>query len=270
MTDHWQRLGRLLIERRVELGYPRRLTWARETLRLSNDRILSDLERARRTNYDPATLAQVERMYQWAPGSIRAVLAGGEPTPVANPEATPGSTYRPLFEDDLIVDEWCNRMDELLWWELQYARNHRLTRAEARGRLTTLWSDGLREAAEALPDSEELALSAAGGGNEAAREQAISSSATGSGKTESIVERLRAQVGDMSVAEVEVVLDQTLDLEEALRSILAARESDKERPGVLYEAARTVGRQGSAGHRRDEQDRAGEPPADDTDDMEPR
>lgn len=98
----------------------------------------------------------------------------------------------------------------------------------------------------------------------------ITTLAPGSGKTESIVERLRAQIGDMSVAEVEVVLDQTLDLEQALRSILASRESPEEEPRVLYEAARTVGRQGSAGQRRDEQDRAGEPPANNPNDMEPR
>lgn len=83
MTDDaWKRLGELLVARRVDLGHPRRLTWARDVLGLSNDRIQSDLENGRRSNYDNATLAQVEQQYQWAPGSIRAVLGGGDPTPI--------------------------------------------------------------------------------------------------------------------------------------------------------------------------------------------
>lgn len=77
----WQRLGELLVARRTELGHPKRLPFAKHH-GLTHDRTLSDLENARRTRlegFDPATLAQVEQIYQWAPGSIRKVLAGGDP-----------------------------------------------------------------------------------------------------------------------------------------------------------------------------------------------
>lgn len=41
-------------------------------------RTVFDLERARRTNYEPATLAFVESLYQLVPGCIAEYLAGGE------------------------------------------------------------------------------------------------------------------------------------------------------------------------------------------------
>lgn len=83
--DPWVRLGRLLVDRRVELGHPKRLSWTRDVLGLTHDRTQSDLENARRSNYDTATLAQVEQQYRWAPGSIRDVLAGGDPSPFNGP-----------------------------------------------------------------------------------------------------------------------------------------------------------------------------------------
>lgn len=78
----WERLGALLVARRVELGHTKRLTWARDVLGLTHDRTQSDLENARRTNYDAATLAQVEQQYMWSFGSIQRVLAGGNPEPL--------------------------------------------------------------------------------------------------------------------------------------------------------------------------------------------
>lgn len=79
MND-WERLGRLLVARRVELGYKRRAAFARAH-NLSHTRTIDDMENARRTNYERGTLAEVEQLYGWEPGSIESVLAGGEPKP---------------------------------------------------------------------------------------------------------------------------------------------------------------------------------------------
>lgn len=103
MTDPmgWQRLSRLLVERRLELGYAKRAPFARAN-GLSHDRVLFDLENARRDNYDPATLALVEQIYRWRRGSIEAVREGGDPTPVddSNAEPLPAFGVSPLDVHD--------------------------------------------------------------------------------------------------------------------------------------------------------------------------
>lgn len=86
MTTGWERLGLLLLRRRVHLGYPNRSAFARDK-GLKNDRTLSDLEKAKRTNFGDNTLAHMEVVYEWAPGSIERVLAGGEPTPIEETRA---------------------------------------------------------------------------------------------------------------------------------------------------------------------------------------
>ncbi len=100
----WARLADRLISRSAELRYggKRRAAFARDH-GLSHTRTIDDLENARRTNYEDATLADVERIYRWKPGSIKAVLAGGEPTPI--PDASGGADGGPA---DLIT-EWEKR-----------------------------------------------------------------------------------------------------------------------------------------------------------------
>lgn len=82
----WQRLADLLIARRVELNdaWRNRQQFCRDTG--AEYRIVHDVENAKRANYSGSTLALIERAYRWQPGSIRAVLEGGDPTPV-NPTA---------------------------------------------------------------------------------------------------------------------------------------------------------------------------------------
>jgi hypothetical protein len=79
----WERLARLLIDRRGELNpaYKSRRKFAAETG--LNDRLIADLENARRADYKAATLRAVEVAYRWAPGSIARVVGdNGEPTPI--------------------------------------------------------------------------------------------------------------------------------------------------------------------------------------------
>jgi hypothetical protein len=44
--------------------------------------VIFDIERAKRTNFREPVLAAIEAAYQWAPGSIAAVLAGRRPEPL--------------------------------------------------------------------------------------------------------------------------------------------------------------------------------------------
>lgn len=72
------RLAKALIARRVELGYAKRAAFA-AAAGLSHDRTLSDLERAVGKNHSSSTLALVEKVYAWEPGSIDRVMAGLKP-----------------------------------------------------------------------------------------------------------------------------------------------------------------------------------------------
>lgn len=73
----WARLGAAIRAERVRLGYLRLGDFA-DRVGLGV-RTLSDLERGARTTYSPETLAAVEAVLGWAPGSVRRVLDGGEP-----------------------------------------------------------------------------------------------------------------------------------------------------------------------------------------------
>lgn len=74
----WERLGRLLIERRARLNprYATRKVFAAEaSLNLG---LIRDIETAQRDTFTPSTLATLEQAYQLAPGAIGRALAGGE------------------------------------------------------------------------------------------------------------------------------------------------------------------------------------------------
>lgn len=83
--EAWERLGELLVARRVELGFPNRTKFAKAK-GLKDTRILAAVENVERQNFEAATIALMEHTYEWAPGSIRSVLAGGEPTPKSKPD----------------------------------------------------------------------------------------------------------------------------------------------------------------------------------------
>ena len=84
--EAWQRLGRALERRRGELGYG-----FRQRGRFSRERCggrisiktISRLEKGERSYYPQATVGAVETIYHWAPGSVEAVLRGGNPDPLA-------------------------------------------------------------------------------------------------------------------------------------------------------------------------------------------
>lgn len=78
--DDWIRLGQALIRRRVQMdpAYRNLSRFARE--RGMEYRVLWDLEKGARDNYQNTTLIAAEVAYAVKFGSIRAVLDGGELT----------------------------------------------------------------------------------------------------------------------------------------------------------------------------------------------
>lgn len=82
-----ERVGLLLVQRRIEIDprYRNRRTFAAE--RGMNWRLLHDIERAKRANFEPETLAAVEVAYDLAPGAIARALAGGDLAPRGAPPA---------------------------------------------------------------------------------------------------------------------------------------------------------------------------------------
>lgn len=102
--EAWKRLGDLLTERRVQISpeYRNRLKFAAETG--LNERLVSDLERGRRTSYRDTSLQAVEIAYQLQPGNITRALRGGglepsEPAVRVSPP-TEAPEYRPAAVPD--------------------------------------------------------------------------------------------------------------------------------------------------------------------------
>jgi hypothetical protein len=71
-----ERLGHYIVSRRVALGYRNRTDFA-DSLQFTV-RTLSDIENGVR-KASPGTYAMLENKLAWAPGSIDAILGGGEP-----------------------------------------------------------------------------------------------------------------------------------------------------------------------------------------------
>lgn len=100
--EHAERLGPLVRQRRKEL----KLTQAEvqeaggpstATLRL--------IEGGNHTDFRAGTVEPLERILQWQPGSITAVLSGGKPTEIPR-QSAPGSDYGldNVPTDDLIAE----------------------------------------------------------------------------------------------------------------------------------------------------------------------
>lgn len=85
MSD-WQRLGKYVVARREELGFKQRGDIA-SAVGVST-RVMSDIENGRRGNFDPVTVAALERVLGWETGSASRVATGGEPRLRSQPART--------------------------------------------------------------------------------------------------------------------------------------------------------------------------------------
>lgn len=121
---NWKRLGEQLVRRRIELDprYSNRQLFAAE--RGVNYRVVSDVERGRRDNYEDGTVTALEVAYAVAPGSIGRALAGGglDPLPAPAPPE-PGAPRTPFADlapaepaDDTAWDLFPDPADKTLRW----------------------------------------------------------------------------------------------------------------------------------------------------------
>lgn len=92
-SERFKRLGAHVVNRRRQLGWPTRQAFA-DNINLVY-RVLSDLENGSRP-LGAKAYAEVERVLRWQPGSVDAVLAGGDPTPVEQPDLPPLSSVHPF------------------------------------------------------------------------------------------------------------------------------------------------------------------------------
>jgi hypothetical protein len=96
--EAWQRLGELLVSRRVELDVRFR---NRRTFAASVDldyRVLYDIESTRRDNFTKSTLRAVEHAYRLTPGSLDRTLAGGPLEPADATTEEPAAPERVVVE----------------------------------------------------------------------------------------------------------------------------------------------------------------------------
>jgi hypothetical protein len=87
--EDWERVGRLLAERRVQISarYANRRAFAEETG--LNWRTLYDAEYGKRATFRRETVRAFENAFRLAPGSIDRALAGGELEPLASLRPVP-------------------------------------------------------------------------------------------------------------------------------------------------------------------------------------
>jgi hypothetical protein len=91
-AEAWQRLGTALERRRGQLGYGyrQRGTFLRDSGVNLSVKTIARLERGERDSYPAGTISLIETLYRVKPGSVDAVLRGGELTP----EDVPGERRR--------------------------------------------------------------------------------------------------------------------------------------------------------------------------------
>jgi hypothetical protein len=113
-SQAWERLGRLLLERRIQIDrrYRNRRLFVAE--RGLNYKLISDIERHKRTDFGDDTIIAIEMAYAWETGSIGRVLKGGDPQPVADP-----GQRAPEPEPDRQSPEYAHQILGRLWPQLE-------------------------------------------------------------------------------------------------------------------------------------------------------
>ena len=111
--EKWERLGQLLRRQRVVvLGYKSRTAFARH-LGLGSDRVLYDLESARRDNYDIDTLLSLETWYGVSSAEIREALGDLYPLHDIASRSGPHSIQSVRSGQDQTLDELQRSVDEI-------------------------------------------------------------------------------------------------------------------------------------------------------------
>lgn len=102
--NDWERLGQAIVARRTQLGMR-----TREALAAASglsSRLLSDVEKGRRSSYGSSTLLDIERALRWAPGTVEAHLKGRRPPPNAEDsyvvQKPDGPTGNPISDTSML------------------------------------------------------------------------------------------------------------------------------------------------------------------------
>lgn len=82
--EDWLRVAQHVVDRRAALGLRQADLAAAGKISVAS---VQDVEGGAKTRYRPTTLGGIERGLRWKPGSIKAILAGGEPSPVVAGES---------------------------------------------------------------------------------------------------------------------------------------------------------------------------------------
>lgn len=100
-SENWALLAKQVVARRVEMGYPTRDGFAKAVG--ISARVLTDIEKRNRTNFDQVTLERLQQALKWPEGRIQAVLATPEQPTDPDPSwlSTPEGIARHLHRDDL-------------------------------------------------------------------------------------------------------------------------------------------------------------------------
>jgi hypothetical protein len=78
-TEDWQRLAEHVVSRRVSLGLTQQDVRAAGGPSTATMRLI---EGALQTTYKDMVIGRLEKALNWGPGSVRSILAGGDPTPL--------------------------------------------------------------------------------------------------------------------------------------------------------------------------------------------
>lgn len=151
--DDWGRLAKAVVARRVELGMNTRRALS-ESSGLST-RTLGDIERVRRDSYDAATLARVEQVLEWSPGTVDAILASEDP-PNLTPDETEAAEVAAVEAEDLpesIRAQLVEYLRELHQRQRGEVEELRVRQAEERKRQMDFMLDTARQAAEQIQQS---------------------------------------------------------------------------------------------------------------------
>lgn len=98
-TNQAERLGQLVVARRIQLGMRTSVALA-EAAGLT-PRVISDLESGRRSNFSASTKAQIEAALKWHTGSIDDALGGRHPRPIRE-----GRQVELFPQEDPDGDDW--------------------------------------------------------------------------------------------------------------------------------------------------------------------
>jgi len=110
--EDWERVGALLIDRRIEISprYANRRAFAAETG--LNWRTLYDAEHGKRATFKPQTVRAFEAAYRLVPGSLVRALAGGGLEPLserAGPALAAAPPPGPCSREEELLDHYLDR-----------------------------------------------------------------------------------------------------------------------------------------------------------------